>query len=456
MNDKNSVRSIRNRLYRLLLRAFSIVVFTIFILMIISATWAVSYSPKNDLLGRFSAFARFETYYMSRNSWDGVDIIYQQLDQDELIFAKKFLLLNAEDEIILESGQRAEETKVYQWRGNELKLPIIVNDEIVGKIVLSPIDAQGIRIIPALSGLIPFFILSFILAILTIIIGLLLTRRVVTPLSEVIAASQAVANGKLNTRVKPEGPDDLQALSESFNQMAETLERNEMERRNMLADIAHELRTPLTVLRGRLEGIIDGIYEPNSAVIGPALESTYLLERLVEDLRLLTLAESRQLQFEVREINISNLLERVVDLFSAQAAEKQILIDLKSTSPDLVIPLDSQRTEQAIGNLINNALHYTPAKSHIWLSLEKFKDTIHLTVNDTGPGVLEEDLPFIFDRFWRKDKSRNRNSGGTGLGLAITKQLIEAQGGKIWAEINQQGGLTMQIKFDLPTVNRPE
>jgi len=213
----------------------------------------------------------------------------------------------------------------------------------------------------------------------------------------------------------------------------------------MFADIAHELRTPLSVIRGRLEGIVDGIYSADGEQVSLALEQTYLLERLVDDLRLLTLAESGQLHFEKKNVDLAQLVQHSIDMFSAEAREKNISLALEKGSGDFVVELDPQRTEQVIGNLIGNALRYIPDGSRVWLTLEKTAESIRLFINDNGPGVSNEDLPFLFDRFWRKDKSRARAAGGTGLGLAITKQLVEAQGGTIEVRNLNEGGLQIQI-----------
>ena len=212
-----------------------------------------------------------------------------------------------------------------------------------------------------------------------------------------------------------------------------------------------ELRTPLTVIRRKLEGIVDGVYPLDETQVGPALSEAYLLERLVEDLRLLTLAETRQLHFEPRDVSLEQLASHTVDLFSAEAAEKKIALHLEKRAEGVQIHVDPQRTEQVIGNLISNSLRYVPDGGKIWLMLEQDKNTVNLQVNDNGPGVPEEDLPYLFQRFWRGEKSRSRASGGAGLGLAIASQLIEAQGGSITATNLPGGGLQVSITF--PQVN---
>ncbi len=267
------------------------------------------------------------------------------------------------------------------------------------------------------------------------------------PLAAVIYAARQVTNGKLDTRISSEGPQDMRSLSDSFNEMASSLERNDRERREMFADIAHELRTPLSVIRGRLEGIVDGIYSADGSQVSLALEQTYLLERLVDDLRLLTLAEMRQLHFEKKSVDLAQLSRHTIDMFSAEAQEKNISLSLEKGRGNYNVQLDPQRMEQVVGNLIGNSLRYIPDGSKIWLSLEETSDTVKLSINDNGPGVAEEELPFLFDRFWRKDKSRARSAGGTGLGLAIAKQLIEAQGGTIHASNLSESGLQVIITF---------
>jgi signal transduction histidine kinase len=297
----------------------------------------------------------------------------------------------------------------------------------------------------------PILLASTLLGLLTLVIGLLLMRRVVNPLAEVIAGAQAVAGGDLSARVPVhQSRDDLHALSESFNQMASSLERSDLERRAMLADVAHELRTPLTILRGRLEGILDGVYHADPAHIAPALEEVYLLERLVDDLRLLTLAEARQLPLEERRFDLGKLAQKAVSTFEAEAVELGIHLTIQplpEPDEDRIVCADPQRVEQVAGNLIGNALRYVPAGGEVTVRLETQGGQSSLIVADNGAGVAADELPYIFDRFWRGEKSRGRASGGAGLGLAIARQLVEAQGGKIWARNLPEGGF--EVGFTL-------
>jgi signal transduction histidine kinase len=351
---------------------------------------------------------------------------------------------------VVDHGQPVSDTTIkFIPTKNAPVVPIMVNGKQVGQLILNPKATPPQRRI-TFGFLQPVLLVSGFLALLTILIGLLLTRRVVTPLADVISAAKQVADGNLRTRVSVQGPHDMRALSDSFNQMADALERNDRERRDMLADIAHELRTPLSVLRGRLEGVMDGVYKAVPSSVAAALEETYLLERLVEDLRILTLAETRQLPFEKRPLDLNDVAQRVIRIFQAQADEHHVDLTLQATEKAAMASLDPQRAEQIVGNLVSNALRHAPDNDgKVWLEVRSEGDSVSISISDNGSGVDEEDLPNIFNRFWRGDKSRTRSSGGAGLGLAISRQLVEAQDGKISARNRPEGGLQVTCQFPL-------
>jgi signal transduction histidine kinase len=442
----NTVRAIRNRLFLLLLRAFGIVIMLYFLVVLATTAFVLAYPSESNPLFRLPITSRLETFYIARGGWNGVTIVFNNSLDFESRQWHDGILLDADGRVVVDHGVEVTTGPVYAPNSGETIVPIIVNGKLVGSFVVSQNGIPAQRRF-TFDFLRPVILVSVFLAILTIIIGLLLTRRVVVPLAEVTAAAKEVADGNLSTRVRVEGPDDLRILSDSFNQMADALERNDRERRDMLADIAHELRTPLTILRGRLEGILDGIYSPDQEHIVPALEETYLLERLVDDLRLLTLAESRQLPFEKKELDLNDLARHVISLFQAQAEENHIQFTLESDAADLRALLDPQRTEQVVGNLVSNALRHIPEGGRVWIEVHRANGKALISVNDNGPGVAEEELPYIFNRFWRGDKSRTRTSGGAGLGLAIARQLVEAQGGRISAANLPGGGLQVRCEF---------
>jgi signal transduction histidine kinase len=448
---KASVRSVRTRLFVLLLRAFTVAVLFIVLFILGALAYFLAYPSSYNPIDRIPIVTRLQTFYLVKNNWQGVEILPQNdINNDYHRFWLRTILLDAQDKVVLDHGS-AQTTLIgtpYAQKIDDTAIPILVQKQTIATLVLDasffPLQRQL-----SLDFLWPIVVISFFMAIPTIIIGLFLMRRFVTPLAEVIAAAQAVASGNLSARVRASGPDDLRALSDSFNHMAASLEQSDSERRNMLADIAHELRTPLTVMRGRLEGIVDGIYPASAEQISPALEETYLLERLVEDLRLLTLAETRQLHFEHKDIDLGDIAAHVIDLFQAEAEDKKIKLSFQRSAEAAVASLDPQRIEQVVGNLVSNALRYTPESGHVYLTVEKNAGNAVLTVSDNGPGVAAEDLSSIFLRFWRGEKSRSRASGGAGLGLAIARQLVEAQGGEIHAENRAEGGLKISIQFPL-------
>lgn len=437
---KSSVHEIRARLLMLLIRAFVIVLTLSFLLFLSITGYFLAYSSSTPIPLPFASL--LEGYYAGHGGWNGVETIFNQNRQEAL----QPILLDADQRIVLDRRPDSVSTvgSRYEPQHDDIVLKLTVNDELVGYLVITSFTLAE-RFGLARAILLPVGMISLILILFMGIVATLLMRRFVNPLADVIYAARAVADGKLDTRIPTQGPQDLRSLSESFNAMASSLERNDRERRDMLADVAHELRTPLSVIRGRLEGIVDGIYSENGPQVSMALDQTYVLERLVEDLRLLTLAESRQLPFDRHPVDLGQLVDRTLDVFSAEAREKNISLAFTERSGDLTANVDPQRFEQVLGNLVGNAIRYVPEGGRVWVTAHGVADGLSLTVNDNGPGLPPEDLPFIFDRFWRKDKSRARASGGTGLGLAIARQLVEAQGGHISARNLPEGGLQIMI-----------
>jgi two-component system, OmpR family, sensor histidine kinase BaeS len=447
MVRSTSVRSIQNRLFLLLLRAFIIaVVFLILFTLLVTGFVLANPSPSNPLY-RLPTIARLETYYIGHGSWDGVGNIFVNSLEIENSQWKTSILLDAQSHIVVENGHPVDPAKesVYRPSSGQEIITIMENGKLVGRLVVGRRPRPSA--IFAFRFLQPVLLASLLLAVFATVIGLLLTRRVVSPLAEVIAAAEQIAGGRLHTRIGAKGPDDLRDLSDSFNKMADALERNDRERRDMLADIAHELRTPLTIMRGRLEGMMDGVYPADMDHVGPALEEAYLLERLVEDLRLLTLAESHQLVFEKHELDLLEITQRSISMFQAEADEKKISLSLETSLNEALIFADPLRTEQSFGNLLSNALRYIPEGGKVWVEIKQVEKNMAVSINDNGPGVPEEELPFIFNRFWRGDKSRSRQSGGAGLGLAITKLLVEGQGGQVTVSNLPIGGLQVRMSF---------
>jgi two-component system OmpR family sensor kinase/two-component system sensor histidine kinase BaeS len=293
--------------------------------------------------------------------------------------------------------------------------------------------------------------LPLVMTVILATIGTLVFRNLGTPLAKIMAAADAVADGDLSARVDESGPGEFRRMARSFNRMTAELERADQQRRNLTADVAHELRTPLHILRGNLEGLQDGVYQPTPEHIEAMLDETQMLARLVDDLQTLSLAEAGQLHLKLEPLDINELLMDVATSFSGQmdAAGIDLQVKPQGTSQDLIISGDVERLDQVFSNLMGNALRHTPKGGSIMLTAESTPKGVRILVRDTGEGIPPEDLPYIFDRFWRGDKSRQRKSGaGSGLGLAIARQFVVAHGGQITVE--SQPGVGTTFAIDLP------
>ena len=279
-------------------------------------------------------------------------------------------------------------------------------------------------------------------------------QDIARPLADLMDAADAVASGDLHVHVAEESPGDFGRLAQTFNRMARELERAEEQRRNLTADVAHELRTPLAIIQGNLEGLLDGVYQPTAEHINVLLDETRWLARLIDDLRLLSLAESGQLVLHKETTAVDELFADLLTSFEGQAEAKAIRLCIES--PDqlagVTVKADVGRLYQVLGNLVVNALRYTPPGGAITLQGEHVPGGVRLIVRDTGQGIAPEDLPSIFDRFWRGDPARSRAEGaGGGLGLAIARQLVLAHGGRI--EVESQPGRGATFLVQLPAEN---
>jgi signal transduction histidine kinase len=287
---------------------------------------------------------------------------------------------------------------------------------------------------------------------LALLAGLLARRTfrdIAIPLADVMTAADAVAEGDLSVRVEEDKPGEFGQLARTFNRMVGELERSDQQRRNLTADVAHELRTPLHIIQGNLEGVLDDVYEPTDEHIQATLEETQQLSRLVEDLRTLSLAEAGQLPLVWEPVDVAELLTDARTSFSgqAEAAGVDLRVEIGGELPS--ITGDVGRLDQVLGNLVANAVRHTPAGGAITLRAEPVEEGVRILVRDTGEGIPAEDLPHVFDRFWKGDRSRSRAGGaGSGLGLAIARQLVQAHGGRIVVE--SKVGQGTEFTIDLP------
>jgi signal transduction histidine kinase len=249
----------------------------------------------------------------------------------------------------------------------------------------------------------------------------------------------------------------MRSVAISFNQMAGELERQENLRRDMLADITHELRHPIHILQGNLQAMLDGVYDLNMEEIDRLLAQTQSLTALVDDLHELALAEARELPLLFQEIDLVPLVAESVDLFQTIASEKDVTIRIEIPDSPIFIQVDPDRIRQALGNLLGNALRYSPDGSEIHVATTLWDDFVFIQIQDSGIGISPEDLPRVFDRFYRGDTSRNRDLPGTGLGLPIAQALIHAHNGRITVESEGEGqGSCFTIILPLDTAGKGE
>ncbi|NMB54564.1 MAG: HAMP domain-containing protein [Leptolinea sp.] len=298
---------------------------------------------------------------------------------------------------------------------------------------------------------IPFFVL----AIVFFLLGALAFRRFSSPVAEMMSALDAVANGDLSVRVNEHARGEFRRMARSFNRMVQELDQAETNRRNLTADVAHELRTPLHIIQGNLEGMLDGVYELTPEQINATLDETRLLARLVNDLQTLSLAEAGKLHLHPEKVSMIDLIEDTITGFNGLAGEHGI--NLKSaitgSETELTISADADRLSQVLNNLVGNAIRYTPPGGTITLGAESIQGGVRMMVEDTGQGIVAEDLPYVFDRFWKAEQSRSRHEGtGSGLGLAIARQLVQAHGGTI--SVESRPGQGTKFVIDLPSVER--
>jgi signal transduction histidine kinase len=314
-------------------------------------------------------------------------------------------------------------------------------------VALTVLAVLGGLVVWAFSQVLHTSAATTVAGVIVFVVLLLVARGLVrglrgsaAPMADMVAAASRVETGDYAARVRESGPRDVRRLAHAFNAMSTRLEADADERRQLLADVSHELRTPLSVIQGNVEGILDGLYAPDRAHLEPILEEIGLLERLVEDLRTLSLAETGALRLHREPTDLGQLLADVVAAFDARAAAAGISLRREVAEDLPMLDLDPARLHQVLGNLLANALRLTPRGGKVVLTAARAPTGIAIEVRDTGPGIGPDVLPHVFDRFYRSG-----DSAGSGLGLPIARSLVEAHGGTIDALSPAGGGTTIRI-----------
>ena len=393
-------------------------------------------------------------YYQQNGSWEGIDtIVVRSPSRHPMrrfeVTAAPLTLIDA-DGTVRYTGLPQMAGQQFSQEQLEHGVPVDVDGETVGWVHFADLPAQDFVLLETpesefLANVNQAVLLGALVAMLVaLLVGILLARTISRPVREVTAATQIVSGGDLGYQVPVRTKDELGELAIAFNKMSADLALSNEQRRQMTADIAHELRSPLSVILGYMEALSTGKLEPKAETFGIMYAKGQQLQHLIDELRTLALADAGELKLTRRPVLPKMLLEHTALAFMVQAQEKDITLQVEAGDMLPEIQVDSERMSQVLGNLVNNAIRHTPEGGQITLSAGATDDAVQLRVGDTGPGIDPADLPHIFDRFYRSDKSRQQN-GESGLGLAIAKSIVEAHGGTIAVESNPGSGATFII-----------
>jgi len=364
-------------------------------------------------------------------------------------FEERILLIGLDGIVIYDSNPDGQ--TLPSLAGNLDKgVELIVDEEQVGTILI----ASSLGVLTSLQRTfltqvnLFIFVIAVVSALVAVLIGWLQSRRIVAPVKALSGAAKKVADGDYTQRIEASRKDEIGEMANAFNTMAEDLEEQRVLRQRVMSDIAHELRTPLSVLQIDLESIQDGINQPNQENIGILRDQVIYIGKLVNDLRMLALADAGELSIEMDVLSLSSLIQAIASRVESSLKEKQLTLVLDLLEDDLLINGDEQRLSQVLLNLINNARQHTPPGGTIKVSGLRVGDEIQISIEDNGEGIPDADLPHVFDRLYRSSNSRSRKTGGTGLGLSIARSLVEAHHGRVWIRSKEGQGTT--ISFSLP------
>jgi signal transduction histidine kinase len=402
--------------------------------------------------------ARLTAYYQLNGSWQGVESLFQArlpdfpnsgIDPRGEARRILFLLADADGRVIF-SGSPLFRNRTLSKAQLKQGLELTAGGETAGWLVFTPaVDRwrndtpEGQFLLTVNRGI----TLSALAGIsVALVLGGILAYTLTRTLRELTTATQALTAGELGRQVPVRSRDELGVLASAFNQMSSRLAQSVQLRRQMTADIAHDLRTPLSVIQGYSEALADGKLHPSPEMLQVIHDETRHLSRLVEDLRTLSLADSGELPLLKQEIDPAELLQRLGKAYRGQAQAKNIDLQVQAQTGLALLQVDVERMMQVLGNLVSNALRYTPANGAITLAMRKTAEFVELVVSDSGSGIPPEDLPFIFERSFRGEKARQQD-GATGLGLSIAKSLVDAQGGHIRVDSRPGEGTAFTISL---------
>jgi len=397
-------------------------------------------------------------YYLSNYSWVGVQPLIEQL---ATYGEERIVLTNPQDIVIADSQQNLIGESYQRDDGVPLYLPIITispsgqslpsqsSEYLFGTVYITSQRSPDALAILLSNTINRYLLWGAALAIaIALILTFILSRRILSPIRTLGNTARKLGKGDFSQRVRIKDRGEVGELAKTFNSMADDLERTEKLRRNMVADIAHELRTPLSNVSGYLEAIRDEVIKPEPSTIASLSEEVDLLSRLVDDLQELALADAGELKLNRQSEDITQLIQQAVKAVQTKVLAKGLEINVDITANLSSVNIDYQRISQVLRNLLENAIKHTPNGGKITVSAVQQESFIRVNVEDDGEGIPAEDLPNMFERFYRVDKSRTRHAGGSGLGLTIAKRLVESHGGTI--SVQSELGKGSCFSFTLP------
>ena len=372
--------------------------------------------------------------YDVQGDWQNVQLVVETAAH---LLGQKYWIVDHSGVIVADSENQMVGLRPVGGVEYEKSLPLVSPDGEAGSVLFNPRLVEDVAPAPASQprpSINPYLLWGGILAgACALLLTLFLSSRILAPVHALSGAARRMARGDFSEQVQVKTKDELGQLADTFNMMSRELARTEEMRRNMVADVAHELRTPLSNIRGIVEAMRDGVMAVDERSLASIHEEVMLLARLVDDLQELTLAEAGKLTLDMQDTDIADLARRAVEIARPMAEAKGIQVRVQANG-DAHVRADSERIAQVLRNLLNNAINYTPQGGHVVVSVEVRDTEVAVKVADTGIGIPAEDLPRIFDRFYRVDKSRSRVTGGSGLGLTIAKRLVDAHGGSMTVE----------------------
>ncbi|MBI5942985.1 MAG: HAMP domain-containing protein [Chloroflexi bacterium] len=396
-------------------------------------------------------------YYEEYQTWDGLEGTFIPFDQNHprpgeprALF---FSIADSTGRIVI-PGVRFEIGEIVSADVLNAGTPIQVNDETVGILLLDAAPARNPMEDEFIARMGRSIFLSGIgTLILALMLGAILSRTITRPIRELTSVTHKMAEGNFGQQVPVRSRDEIGELAASFNKMNGDLARSLNLRKQMTADIAHELRTPLSLIIGHAEAVHDGVLPPSAENFEIIREEAARLEQLVNDLRILSLADAGELSVDFQPVDVSKLLGDIQSHYLTPFNQKRITLNLEpaSVAQSVSANLDPIRFSQVLTNILDNALRYTPENGRVDISAQQANDRVEIIIQDSGEGVTAEEAAHLFDRFYRADESRtrDRDAGGSGLGLAIAKSIVEMHQGRIWAESETGKGLRVVITLPL-------